>query len=142
MRTIIYITLFVVVFSSIQEKIYLNAKANVGETVWAYQVERQAKRNPKVFVTKDEWKCNLFVFQIILASGYDIGTPNTTGWSHPFLYFQGKNLRPPCCIDWYNEIVPGFILIGEGEEENKIVYQEILLLMELIWELLQEMNKQ
>ena len=116
MRTIIYITLFVVVFSSVQEKIYLNAKANVGETVWAYEVDRQAKKNPKVYFTGNEWKCNLFVYEMILDSGYDIGTPNTAGFKHLILFFQGKNKRPPCCMDWYNEKVPGFILIGEGEE--------------------------
>ena len=117
MRTIIYITLFVVVFSSIQEKIYSNAKAKVGETAWAYEVERQAKNNPKVYVTGNEWKCNLFVYEMILDSGYDIGTPNTAGLKHLFLFFQGKNKRPPCCKDWYNVKVPGFKLIGEGEEE-------------------------
>ena len=123
MKTIIYITLFVIIFSqepSIQEKIYLNARANIGETVWAKNVDRQAKRNEEVFVTEGEWKCNLFVYEIILVSGYDIGTPNRARWiSHPILNIKGKNKRPPCWSDWYNEKVEGFILIGEGEEGKK-----------------------
>ena len=124
MKTIIYITLFVAIFSqevSIQEKIYLNAKANIDETAWAKDVDRQAKRNKEVFVTEGEWKCNLFVYEIILVSGYDIGTPNRARWiSHPILNIQGKNKRPPCCSDWYNLQVEGFTFIGEGEEgKNK-----------------------
>ena len=99
------------------KKKYLNAKANIGETLWAKKVEREAKGNEQVLVTKGEWKCNLFVYEMILDSGYDIGTPNKVRWiSHPILTYKRKNLRPPCCSDWYNLKVEGFIYLGEGEK--------------------------
>ena len=123
MKIIIYIVLFVVVFSSIQEDIYSNAKNNVDETLWAYDVDRQAESNDQVYVTSGENKCNLFVYEMILASGYDIGTPNTAGFSHIYLWLKGKYNRPPCCSDWYNKKVPGFTFIGEGEEGKRICQQ-------------------
>lgn len=124
MKKIIYLTLFaaIVSYSSVQQKIYLNAKANVGETAWAKDVDRQAKRNEAVFVKKGEWKCNIFVYEIILASGYDIGTPdkrNVNCLAHPILCIKGKNKRPYVCEDWYNNEVPGFDFIGEGDEGKK-----------------------
>ncbi len=104
---------------SIQEKIYLNAKENINETAWAKDNKRQAKRNSSVCFTKGENKCNLFVYEIILASGYDIGTPNSVSpVAHPILAAQGKLSRPPCAIDWYDGKVPGMTFIGEGNNSN------------------------
>ena len=104
---------------SMQEKIYLNAEANIDETAWAKDNKREAKRNPNVCFNKGENKCNLFVYEIILASGYDIGTPNSiNGIAHPILAAQGKLSRPPCAIDWYNGTVPGMTFIGEGNNSN------------------------
>ena len=74
---LILLVLFEFVSSqTIQELILLNAQENINETAWAKDNDRQAKRNENVYVLKGEWKCNLFVYEIILASGYDIGTPN------------------------------------------------------------------
>ena len=119
MKTVIYLTLFVVIFSSVQERIYSNAKANVGETAWARDVERQAKRNENILVKEGEWKCNLFVYEIILASGYDIGTKSINCILHPILCMMGKTQRPPVCENWYNGEVSGFSFIGEGDEGKK-----------------------
>lgn len=117
MKIFIYLALFVSIISGIQEKIYLNAKANVDETVWALNVKRQAKRNEEVVVTAGEYKCNLFVYEIILASGYDIGTPNRANClRHPILCLEGKDKRPPLCKDWYDNTVSGFDFIGEGKD--------------------------
>lgn len=102
-----------------QERIYLTAKANIGDESWAKGSKRQAKRNDKVCFTAGEWKCNLFVYEVILAAGYDIGTPNKTGLSHPILNLEGKNERPPCAIDWYNKTVGGMEFIGEGDDGKK-----------------------
>jgi len=112
---------------SLQEKIYLNANINIGETVWAKQNERQSKRNPLVLFESGEWKCDLFVYEIILASGFNIGTPNKLNDSkHPELAAQEKLNRPPCSKDWYNDSetkVPGAVLIGEGSEGVKEAIQ-------------------
>ena len=104
---------------SVQLKIYLNAKENLNETAWAKDNKREAKRNSNVCFNKGENKCNLFVYEIILASGYDIGTPNSiNGLAHPILAAKGKLSRPPCAIDWYNGSVNGFTCIGEGVKSN------------------------
>ena len=122
LKLFIYLSLFkCIFFATVQEKIYLNAESNIGETAWSFDVDRQAKRNEKVYVTKGEYKCNLFVYEIILASGYDIGTPNKANCiKHPILCSQGKDQRPPLCNDWFNERVPGFNLIGMNEDGKKL----------------------
>ena len=124
MKFIIYLCLLISIFADkefTQLKIYLNAKENIGETAWAKDNERQAKRNEGVFFKAGEWKCNLFVYEIILVSGYDIGTPNKMScFKHPILCVRKKTKRPPCASDWYNETVEGFTLIGEGEEGRKL----------------------
>ena len=61
---------------NLQERIYLTAKANIGETVWAKDKDRVANRNSKVHFKNGEWKCNLFVYEVLKAAGCDIGTPN------------------------------------------------------------------
>ncbi|ORX48950.1 hypothetical protein BCR36DRAFT_584070 [Piromyces finnis] len=102
--------------NSIQNKIYLNAFTNIGETAWAFSNSRQAKRKANVYFNADEFKCNLFVYEVILASGYDVGTPNKlNGFKHPILAAKSKLDRPPCTKDWYSMNVPGFDFIGEGD---------------------------
>jgi len=126
LKLLIHLTLFeCIIFAtvSIQDLIYENAKANIGDKSWAKEVDRQAKRNENVFVLKDEWKCNLFVYEIILASGYDIGTPNSVNCKkekYKKICEQKKDKRPPCCKDWFDEKVPGFDLIGKNDEGRKL----------------------
>ena len=121
MKNIIYLLLFITIVSGdIQEDIYNNAKSHIGETYWAKKEERQAEGNEHVFFKKGEWKCNLFVYEMILASGYDIGTPNKMSCiKHPILCFKHQTERPPCASDWKNEKVSGFVLIGEGDQGRK-----------------------
>ena len=69
-----------------QQRIYLTAKENIGETAWAKDAERQAKRNRNVKFKSSENKCNLFVYEVLLAAGVDIGTPNQLeAWKQPIL---------------------------------------------------------
>ena len=111
-----------------QERVYLNAKANIGETAWAKNNKRQAKRNEHVCFTAGEWKCNLFVYEILLASGKDIGTPNkANALSHPILALENKLDRPPCTSDWYNKTVSGMTFIGEDDDgKNKCKQGDII----------------
>ena len=60
--------------ASLQEKIYLTAKANIGDKSWARDVPRQEKRNKHVYFDAGEYKCNLFVYEVLLACGVDVGT--------------------------------------------------------------------
>jgi len=106
--------------NSIQNKIYSNAKANIGDKSWAKGVRRQAKRNPNVVYDKGVWKCNLFVYEIILASGLDIGT-----------YECSSGITPPVAGDWYNYssylITNNAEFIGKGPEGiNKAIPGDII----------------
>ena len=111
-----------------QFRIFKTAEANIGKTAWAFNNKRQAKRNPSVCFNSFENKCNLFVYEVILAAGYDVGTPNSiNGLAHPILAAQGKLARPPCAIDWYNKTVPGMDFIGEGQDgKNKCEAGDII----------------
>jgi len=99
-------------------RIYKTAEANINETAWAKANERQAKRNSSVLFKKNENKCNLFVYECILAAGFNVGTPNMA--INPFknldLLIQWKFARPPTSHDWYYHLVDHFKYIGEGEE--------------------------
>ena len=118
MNNIIYLFLLITIaYGDMQLDIYNNAKKYIGEKYWAKDKERQAKGNEHVFFNKGDWKCNLFVYEMILDSGYDIGTPNELNcFRHPILCFRDQLKRPPCVTEWKNEEVPGFVLIGEGDE--------------------------
>jgi len=90
--------------------IFDNAKVNVGLTNWAKWVDRQCKRNNFVYVFAGEPKCNLFVYEILLSTGLDIGTPNIT--DNIVSRIIGKVDRPPCAADWYDGKVQQFKYIG------------------------------
>jgi len=105
---------------TLQEKIFLNAETNLDLDAWAKDSERQSKRKTNIFFDSGEWKNNLFVYEIILASGYDVGTPNQLNASkHPELAANDKLDRPPCAKDWYYNYetkVSGAVLVGEGSD--------------------------
>ncbi len=121
---------------SLQERIYLTAKDNIGETSWAFNKDRRAKRNSLVHFKCNEWKCNLFVYEVLYAAGCDIGTPNrypnydenTFSGIGSLIYFPFyDNHRPPCCIDWYDKKVSACKYIGEGEiGKNKCKQGDII----------------
>ena len=105
--------------ASLQEKIYLTAKANIGDKSWAKDVSRQAQRNSHIYVRSGEYKCNLFVYEVLLASGVDIGTPNKlNGFKHIILWWQDKLARPPTTNQWFDLEVPKVILVGEGRTKD------------------------
>ena len=126
LKLLIHFTLFeCFIFSLIPVPIliYENAKANIKDKSWALRVERQAKRNKKIIVLKNEEKGNLFVYEIILAAGYNIGTPNSVDCDkeeYKEICAQGNERRPPSCKDWFDEKVPGFSLVGMNDEGRKI----------------------
>ena len=74
----------------------------VGSSDWSFWSERQCELNDEVLFTNGEFKCNLFVYEVLLASGIDIGTPNSTGRlgnMHNKLFNDGKDKRPPTTND-------------------------------------------
>ena len=103
---------------TVQEKkkeILRIAKANIGDKSWNYFLPRQAKRNSEVKFGIKEWKCNLFVYEILLACQIDIGTPNQISEKRWLLKAKGKSERPPTCRQWYNGEVPYFREIRREE---------------------------
>ena len=96
------------------ENIIDTAKSYIGETYWAKDVERVASLNEKVCFEEGEWKCNLFVYEVILEAGYDIGCPN-----RKHFYNILRNPRPPTTHDWYNQQIRNFNYIGEGNEGKR-----------------------
>jgi len=102
------------------EQIYKNALSYVGSNNWSVLKARQCAKNDAVYFNTSETKCNLFVYEVLLDSGIDIGTMNELkSLTHPFLVSEGKAKRPACAIDWYNEKVSQFKLIGQGSEGIK-----------------------
>jgi len=100
-------------------KFYEYAKAYIGSFVWNKSGERQAYRNQNVKFTYYEYKCNLFVYEMIPNVGYDIGTPCNSGRRDELLNPNKPN-RPPTAFMWYNNkdthSIPGFKFIGQGDE--------------------------
>jgi hypothetical protein len=84
------------------------AEANLGEKAWSYFQSRQAKRNPNVKFGTFELKNNLFVYEILLASLIDIGTPNIISDERLKIKLEGKTERPPTAQQWYDGEVPNF----------------------------------
>ena len=104
--------------SDFKKEILRIAKANIDEDAWNYFPSRQAKRNNKVKFGMFEYKCNLFVYEILLASSIDIGTPNEISDKRWFISLQGKVDRPPTARQWYNDEVPYFKEIDKKDVEG------------------------
>jgi len=104
--------------SDFKKEIVRIARANIGEHAWDYFPSRQAKRNENVKFGMCEYKCNLFVYEILLASLIDIGTPNETSEKRWMLRLEGKGDRPPTAGQWYNDEVPYFEEIDKEDVEG------------------------
>jgi len=100
----------------LHHKVCLTAYYNIGSTAWARSETRESDDNPNVivdgegFFSEGDWKCNLFVYEMLLKSGIDIGTPNkvNTAWD---ILDKGADIidlsidgidRPPRAKDWYD----------------------------------------
>ena len=104
--------------SDFKKEIVRIAKENINEHAWDYRPSREAKRNENVKFGMYEYKCNLFVYEILLASCIDIGTPNEISKKRWFIRMQGKMDRPPTARQWYNDEVPYFKEIDKEEVEG------------------------
>ena len=112
----IYIDLVELMQSNISKSAILNSDAGA----WALDVNRSCRRNKEVFIPAGEPKRHLFVYEVILAGGYDIGTPYTINYDDYKNYTQvsdeGRIKRPPTIQDWFNGNIKGFYIVGENEE--------------------------
>ena len=104
--------------NAFKKEIVRIAKCNIDGHAWDYGPSRQAKRNDKVKFGIFEYKCNLFVYEVLLASLIDIGTPNETSHKRWILHLQGKNERPPTARQWYDGEVPYFEEIDKSDVEG------------------------
>lgn len=110
-----------VAISQKMKRIIANARENLSccNTLWQKSKNRQCKRNSKVYFTSGEPKCNLFVYEILLASGIDIGTPNRCSYSDLILRIKDKCDRPPTTSDWYHGRVKHFKFYSKTEGAYK-----------------------
>jgi len=86
---------------------------------WLKKKNRQCEKNEHVYVTKGEPKCNLFVYEVLLASNIDIGTPNKCSLKKSYLRLQNKCDRPPLAADWYAGTVKKFKYVGTSDGDYK-----------------------
>ena len=94
----------------IREKIYKIAKSYENSTDWSFYEKRQAKKNPTVLFGEKSYKCNLFVYEVLLEAGCSIGAPRKTLKVLPFIN------RPHTARDWFNGEVKLFDFIGENDD--------------------------
>jgi len=104
--------------------IYENALTHVGSGDWSKWTSRQCELNDSVYFNFGEFKCNLFVYEVLLASDIDIGTPNHVEGLRLLILDDGKDQRPACASDWYNNdennMVPSFKLVYSGKGKDGI----------------------
>ncbi len=80
---------------SVQESIALVAERNASEMVWKTDVARTVRRNPRVKFPAGAYKCNLFVYEVLLAAGapaptYSSGQPIAAGdWGNSKFQING-----------------------------------------------------
>ena len=94
----------------IREKIYKIAKSYENSTDWSFCEKRQAKNNPTVLFGENSYKCNLFVYEVLLEDGCSIGAPRKTLKVFPFIN------RPHTAQDWLDGKVKLFDYIGENDD--------------------------
>ena len=112
--------LYIDLVELMQASILASAKLNSDAGAWALAANRSCRRNKKVFIPENEDKRHLFIYECILAAGYDIGTPYTINPKDYEKYDEvtkeNRTKRPPTVQDWFNGNIKGFYIFGENEE--------------------------
>jgi hypothetical protein len=81
------------------------AKKQIGSKAWALDV---ARNSPVGDFKAGEYKCNLFIAEMMIAAGLEIPMINYQAegmWEKIRIKIGGKcpaYNRPPCAADWYN----------------------------------------
>ena len=103
--------------SSRQTKVLNQAKAQIGSSNWSGGSTRTSS-DGKVTFAPGEPKCNLFVYEMLVAGGVSQDLPNEVGNKNLLAFlissFKDTKKRPYVCKQWYNEEVPNMKLIGKG----------------------------
>ena len=122
-----FVVIYIDLVEYMQFRIEQYAYINKDVYVWALAANRTCRRNQLVFIPENEDKRHLFAYEVILAAGYDIGTPYTIRCEdylkYPQVCVEGKTKRPPTLQDWFNGNIKGFYIIGENEEGLSICQQ-------------------
>ena len=107
----------------INKKIIEKAKIFIGSYSWSPLAIKKSEDGKSTFYPK-EFKCNLFVYDVLYLSGISLDLPNESGKLGQFF---GQSQRPYRCKEWYNEEVPNFKCIGKGIEAlNKSLPGDII----------------
>ena len=101
--------------SARQTKVLEQARAQIGSSNWSLYTSRTSA-DGKVTFRNGEYKCNLFVYEMLVAGGVKQELPNGAGRITSFLLnlFNCPTSRPSCASDWYNGKVPNMTYIGQG----------------------------
>jgi hypothetical protein len=89
--------------------------STLGQWNWAKYLKKDSDQGTFL---PGEWKCNLFVAEVLAEGGFQVPLYNTAGtWATVVLKFFDENTaRPPTARQWYDSAVPGTTLIGTGKE--------------------------
>jgi hypothetical protein len=98
-----------------QTRVVQAAKANIGSKSWAKFGWRNSPLGNFIAL---EWKCNLFVAEMLHAGGFTVPTVNKAGkWVSVVLtQLDLSTQRPPCAIEWFDGKVPSTTLVGAGSD--------------------------
>jgi len=94
-----------------------NAKTQIGSRDWSPLTLRTSADGKTTFYI-GEPKCNLFVYEMLVAAGISQDLPNGAGRIKNFLLnlFNDSTERPYVCEQWYDGKVPNMKLVGKGIE--------------------------
>ena len=94
----------------LNQKIVDQAKLFIGSSDWSW-TGTKISYDGKALFGNGEFKCNLFVYDVLGICGIKMDLPNQPGRFRKFII---KSERPYTTKQWYNEQVPNFKYIGKG----------------------------
>ena len=101
-----------------RKKVVEDALSNVGSLKWSKFAKRTSFDGKVVFIYT-EFKCNLFVYEMLQKNGVKQDLPNKAGKRASLFLSKKNNGRPYTASQWYDKKVPRMTFIGEGLEGLK-----------------------
>jgi len=99
--------------SARQTKVLECAKSHIGSNAWALYL-RKTSADGKCVFNPGEYKCNLFVYEMLVAGGVAQDLPNKAGTMGRIL--NSVIERPFCASEWHAGKVPQMKLVGCGAD--------------------------
>jgi hypothetical protein len=98
-----------------QTRVVTAAKSHIGEWKWSCAWFHESEQGTFL---PGEWKCNLFVAEMLGEGGFKVPLFNQAGTCASFALnlCSGKTGRPPTASQWFNGEVSGTTLVGSGQQ--------------------------